>query len=93
MLPPLEDSTWSSMGTSEQTDDAGEAGTSMLTSETAPRFLLLQLLLLLLLLLLLFIWRVDFAAVSFLQNHKMPKQRRQAKSSRSGTHHHVKACS
>jgi len=84
MLPPLEeDSMWSSMGISEQTDDAGEDGTSKPTSET-PLFLLLLPPL---------NWRLDFAAVSFLQSHQMPKQRRQARSSRRGIHHHVRACS
>jgi len=86
ILPPLEDSTWSRMGTSEQTDDAGEDETSELISERSEtdRFLLL---------LLLFIWRVDFAALSFLQTRQMPKQKRQARSSRRGIHHHVRACS
>merc|ERR1712129_66373 len=71
------------MGTSEQADDAGEGGTSMLPSETVPRFLLCPLI----------TAREDLAAATFLRNHQMPTQRRQAKiSSKTGIHHHIRAC-
>mmetsp|Transcript_19851 Transcript_19851/g.38887 ORF Transcript_19851/g.38887 Transcript_19851/m.38887 type:complete len:257 (+) Transcript_19851:871-1641(+) len=81
MLRVLGDVTSSSIGASEQADDAGEGGTLM--PETPPRFLLLDLK-----------SRVVDLAAAFLRKSQMPKQMsRQARSSKRGIHHHIRVCS